>query len=61
MGAVDDRAPVVPSLLSIHNVFLLEHNIIADGIIKAAKDKLDFMGDKDKDEAVFQVIEACLG
>lgn len=53
----DDRAESQPTLLSLHNVFLLFHNQLADGIVKAAGNRLDYLGDKGKDEAVYQVGE----
>ena len=53
--AGDTRAMSQPTLLSLHNAFLLEHNFLAEGIEKAGREAFEHLGAKDKDEMIFQV------
>eukprot|EP00094_Tigriopus_californicus_P005399 TCALIF_05205-PA protein Name:"Similar to Pxt Chorion peroxidase (Drosophila melanogaster)" AED:0.03 eAED:0.03 QI:113/0.9/0.90/1/1/1/11/71/1447 len=50
----DSRNALQPTLLSLHNLFLLEHNRIAQAILKAMRGKLDHLDEKDRDELLFQ-------
>lgn len=50
----DSRNALQPTLLSLHNLFLLEHNRIARSILKAMRGKLDHLNEKDRDELLFQ-------
>eukprot|EP00095_Tigriopus_kingsejongensis_P002148 maker-scaffold248_size238799-snap-gene-0.12 protein:Tk02148 transcript:maker-scaffold248_size238799-snap-gene-0.12-mRNA-1 annotation:"peroxinectin " len=50
----DSRNIVQPTLLSLQNVFLLEHNRIAGGLLRAMRGKLDHLEAYIKDEILFQ-------
>ena len=55
--AGDFRAMVQPTLLSMHNLFLLEHNRIAEGIRRELAGRLlaAGMSPLEEDEVLFQV------
>ena len=51
----DDRASSQPTLLSLHNIWLLHHNMVAEGINTAAGNRFDHIDPKTKDELIYQV------
>ena len=53
--AGDNRCMAQPTLLSLHNIFLLEHNRIARNLGKALGSRLKGMSPQELDELIFQV------
>ena len=52
----DVRSQIHATLLSMHVLWMREHNRIAEKLAAALKYKIDKMGPKERDEVLFQVM-----